>query len=96
MCQSLPTPAAALAYRGIEIMYIVQIKNPNRFSWKELPVTQCRFRSLSKSITLHNDIKASAMYAGMDVRVWQTEADSRVDLDLSTDAKFAVLRAALG
>jgi hypothetical protein len=62
-------------------MYIVQIKNPDRFSWKELPTTKCRFRALHKAIALHDDIKASAQYAGMDVRIWCEASDHRVELD---------------
>lgn len=61
-------------------MYIVQLKNRDRFSWKELPVTKCRFRSLDKAIALHNSIKASPMYTGMDVRIWCVKSDHRVEL----------------
>jgi hypothetical protein len=62
-------------------MYIVQIKNQSKYSWKELPVTKCRFRDLSKAINLYVSIKASPMYADMDVRIWQTEAEHRVELN---------------
>lgn len=51
-------------------MYIVQIKNPKRFTWKELPVMRCKFRSLDKAITLYDKIKISPMYAGMNVRIY--------------------------
>lgn len=61
-------------------MYIVQIKNPARFSWKELPVTKCRFRSLDKAIALHDSIIKSLTYAGLDVRIWCTASDHRVEL----------------
>lgn len=62
-------------------MYIVQIKNQNKYSWKELPVTKCRFRDLGKAINLYAAVKTSPMYTDMDVRIWQTEAESRVELN---------------
>lgn len=58
--------------------YIVQIKNPNRFTWHELPITNCRFRSIDKAKKLHDEILTSPMYAGMQVRVWQPAAQDRV------------------
>lgn len=61
-------------------MYIVQIKNPERFSWKELPETRCKFRSLDKAIALHNAIIRSSQYTGLDVRIWCTASDHRVDI----------------
>jgi hypothetical protein len=61
-------------------MYIVQIKNADRFSWKELPMTPCRFRSLGKAIALHNAIKSSPAYIGMEVRIWGVKSDHRVEL----------------
>lgn len=60
--------------------YIVQIKNPQRFSWRELEYTNCRFQSLSGALDLYSDIKQSRMYAGIDVRIWQLEADHRVEI----------------
>lgn len=60
-------------------MYIVQIKNPARFKWKELPDTNCRFEDLDEAIKFHNQIVNSANYPGMDVRVWSTESDHRVE-----------------
>jgi hypothetical protein len=62
-------------------MYIVQIKNPQRHSWKELPETKCRFRALHKAIALHDAVKRSPTYAGMDVRIWCEASDHRVELD---------------
>lgn len=62
-------------------MYIVQVKNPDRAGWKELPATKCRFRSLDNARSLHDHIISSPTYAGMEVRVWQTEADHRVEFD---------------
>lgn len=62
-------------------MYIVQVRNPQRFSWKELPATNCKFKEgqLDKAIELHNKIKNSNIYAGMLVRIWSTESDHRVE-----------------
>lgn len=62
-------------------MYIVQFKNPARFSWKELPSTKCRFRDLGRVINLYAQMKISPLYADMDVRIWQTEAEHRVELN---------------
>ena len=62
-------------------MYIVQIKNPDSFVWKELPATNCRFRSIEKAISLYKDIKNSLMYDRMETRIWQTEAQHRVIVD---------------
>lgn len=62
-------------------MYIVQVKNSQRFKWKELPSTNCKFEDLEDAIKLHNEIKTSANYAGMDVRIWSEEADHYVEVD---------------
>ena len=65
-------------------MYIVKIKNPERFSWKELPLTKCRFNSLDKAVALYKSILNSrSPYAGMDVMIWDTKSDHRVELNES-------------
>ena len=62
-------------------MYIVQIKNAQRFSWRKLEATKCEFRSLDRAIDLYRSIQASQMYRGMDVRIWSTQADHRVEVE---------------
>lgn len=63
-------------------MYIVQIKNPQRYSWKTLDGVKCEFRALHKAISLYRQIEQSPKFAGMDVRIWQTEAEDKVHLDV--------------
>lgn len=60
-------------------MYIVQFKNSMRFSWKELPVTNCKFEDLDEAIKLYRELQNSKNYAGMDLRIWSTESDHRVE-----------------
>lgn len=62
-------------------MYIVQINNPQRHSWRKLEATKCDFRSLDKAILLYRRIKGSPQYHGLNVRIWSEEAAHRVELD---------------
>jgi hypothetical protein len=62
-------------------MYIVQINNPERHSWRKLEDTKCEFRSLDKAISLYRFVKASPQYQGLNVRIWHTEADHRVEVE---------------
>lgn len=63
-------------------MYIVQIKNPARYTWRTLDGVKCEFRALHKAVALYREIAQSPKYAGMDVRIWQPEAESRVYVDV--------------
>lgn len=62
-------------------MYIVQINNPQRHSWRKLEATKCEFRSLDKAISLYRSMKESPQYRGLNVRIWSTEADHRVEVE---------------
>lgn len=62
-------------------MYIVQINNPQRHSWRKLEATKCEFSSLDKAILLYRSIKESSHYQGLNVRIWSTKADHRVEVD---------------
>lgn len=62
-------------------MYIVKFKNPQRFSWREFTGTKCRFHSLDKAIALYLAVRKSPTYAGMDVMIWDTKSDHRVELN---------------
>jgi len=61
--------------------YIVQINNPARHSWRKLEATKCEFRSLDKAIALYRKLKQSPQYQGLNVRIWSTAADHRVEID---------------
>ena len=61
-------------------MYIVQVKNNQRFSWRQLEATKCEFRSLDKAVDLYRAIQASPQYEGFDVRIWSTQSDHRVEV----------------
>lgn len=62
-------------------MYVVQIQNPQRFSWRKLEATKCEFRSLDKAISLYRAIKVAPQYQGLNVRIWSIEAEHRVELE---------------
>lgn len=62
-------------------MYIVQVKNSQRFSWHKLEATKCEFRSLDKAVELYRAVQASPKYEGMNVRIWSTQSDHRVEVE---------------
>jgi hypothetical protein len=61
-------------------MYIVQVK-PHGLSWRKLEHHKCEFRTLGPAITLYRSICHSALTLGMDVRIWSTQSEHRVEVD---------------
>jgi len=62
-------------------MYIVQINNPQRHSWRKLETTPCEFRSLDRAIRLYRTVREAPQYQGLNVRIWSTAADHYVEID---------------